>query len=68
MKVLYFLFISQCVDSFVDKLRWEEQDFTKHDGIHGLKLISEEWKRVNTFLSLLGVCLLFVYILKSNML
>lgn len=49
----------QCVDAFVDELRWEEPDSTKRDKIRELKLTSEEWTRVNTFLGLLTVC--FVY-------
>jgi len=43
-----------CVDAFVDELRWEEQDSTKRDKIRELKLTSEEWVRVNTFLGLLS--------------
>ena len=49
-------FFLQCVDAFVDELRWEEQDSTKHDKIHELKFTSEEWTQVNTFLDLLTVC------------
>jgi len=49
----------QCVDAFVDELRWEEQDSSKRDKIRELKLTSEEWVRVNTFLGLLSVCLFF---------
>ncbi|KAF8218905.1 hypothetical protein L208DRAFT_1345764 [Tricholoma matsutake] len=41
------------------KLHWEEQDSVKCDKIRELKLTSEEWLRVNTFLGLLSVCLLF---------
>ena len=52
-------FFLQCVDAFVDELRWEEQDSTKRDKIRELKLTSEEWMRVHTFLDLLTVC--FVY-------
>ena len=48
----------QCVDAFVDELRWEEQDSTKRDKIRELKLMSDEWTRVNTFLGLLTVCFL----------
>jgi hypothetical protein len=40
----------QCIDAFVDELQWEEQDSTKHDKICELKLMSEEWVQVNTFL------------------
>jgi hypothetical protein len=50
----------QCVNTFVDELRWEEQDSSKRDKIHELKLTSEEWGCVNTFLSLLSVRLLRV--------
>jgi hypothetical protein len=46
----------QCIDAFVDELRWEEQDSTKRNKIRELKLTSEEWVRVNTFLGLLSVC------------
>ena len=48
-------FFLQCVDAFVDELRWEEQDSTKHDKIRELKLTSEEWTQVNIFLDLLTV-------------
>jgi len=34
---------------FVDELCWKEQDSAKHDKIHKLKLRSEEWMWVNTF-------------------
>ena len=50
------LFFRQCVDVFADELQWEEQDSTKRDKIRELKLTSEEWTRVNTFLGLLTVC------------
>ena len=53
------LFFRQCVDAFVDELRWEEQDSTKRDKIRELKLTSEEWTRVNTFFGLLTVCFVF---------
>jgi hypothetical protein len=46
---------SQCVDTFVDELRWEEQDSSKRDKIRELKLTGEEWGRVNMFLGLLSV-------------
>ena len=49
-------FFLQCVDAFVDELRWEEQDSTKRDKIRELKLTSEKWTWVNTFLDLLTVC------------
>ena len=49
----------QCVDTFVDELRWDEQDSAKHDKLHELKLTSEEWARVHIFLGLLGVCVCF---------
>jgi hypothetical protein len=45
----------QCVDNFVDELRWEEADSEKRDKIRELKLNGEEWGRVNTFLGLLSV-------------
>jgi hypothetical protein len=57
----YYIYSSpQCIDAFVDELRWEEQDSTKRDKIRELKLTSEEWVRVGTFLDLLSVCLLFL--------
>ena len=49
----------QCVDAFVDELRWEERDSAKCDKIRELKLTSEEWERVKIFLGLLSVCLPF---------
>jgi hypothetical protein len=55
--VLILLRISQCVDTFVDELRWEEQDSVKRDKIRELKLTGEEWARVSTFLGLLSVSL-----------
>lgn len=33
----------QCVDNFVDELRWEEADSEKRDKIRELKLNGEEW-------------------------
>jgi hypothetical protein len=56
--------LSQCVDAFVDELRWEEVDSAKREKIRELKLTSEEWERVNTFLSLLSVCLRFCLLIK----
>ncbi|KAF8230431.1 hypothetical protein L208DRAFT_1281721 [Tricholoma matsutake] len=53
------MLIIKCIDAFVNELHWEEQDSVKHDKIRELKLTSEEWLRVNTFLGLLSVCLLF---------
>jgi hypothetical protein len=44
------------VDTFVDELQWEEQDSSKRDKIRELKLTSEEWGCINTFLGLLSVC------------
>jgi MoaA/NifB/PqqE/SkfB family radical SAM enzyme len=49
----------QCVDAFVDELRWEEMDLAKREKIRELKLTSEEWERVHLFLSLLNVRHLF---------
>jgi hypothetical protein len=49
------LTILQCVDKFVDELRWEENDSSKCDKIRELKLNTEEWGRVGTFLDLLSV-------------
>jgi hypothetical protein len=43
----------------VDELRWEEQDSAKRDKIRELKLTSEEWEQVNTFLGLLSVSTIF---------
>jgi len=45
----------QCVDAFVDELRWEEHDSAKRDKIRELKLTSEEWARADVFLCLLSV-------------
>jgi hypothetical protein len=50
---------SQCIDSFVDELRWEEHDTAKRDKIRDMKLSGDEWERVNTFLGLLSVRLFF---------
>lgn len=55
-----FLF-PQCIDTFIDELRWEEQDSTKHDKIRELKLMREEWERVDTFLGLLSVCYVYSF-------
>jgi hypothetical protein len=46
---------AQCIDEFVDELRWEESDSAKRNKIGELKLNPEEWERVATFLSLLSV-------------
>jgi hypothetical protein len=64
---IYYSFL-QCVDAFVDELRWEEQDSTKRDKIRELKLTSEEWVRVNTFLGLLSVCFIFHLCLRYQIL
>jgi hypothetical protein len=45
----------QLVDTFVNKLCWEEQDAAKHDKIRDLKLSNEEWACVSHFLGLLSV-------------
>ena len=45
----------QCVDAFVDDLRWDEKDLSKREKIRELKLTNEEWVRVSTFLGLLSV-------------
>lgn len=45
----------QCVDAFVNELRWDEQDLTKCKKIRELKLTGEEWAHVDTFLGLLSV-------------
>ena len=50
----------QCIDNFVDELRWEEADSEKRDKIRELKLNGEEWGRVSTFLGLLSVCLSYI--------
>ena len=56
----------QCIDAFVDELRWEEHDSAKRDKIHELKLTSEEWVRVDIFLGLLSVCLpLYIYVVSK---
>jgi hypothetical protein len=48
-------FFVQCVDAFVDELKWEETDLAKRDKIREQKLTSEEWERVHLFLGLLSV-------------
>jgi hypothetical protein len=53
-------FFVQSVDIFVDELRWEETDLSKRDKIRALKLDDDEWQRVNMFLSLLSVRLLYI--------
>jgi hypothetical protein len=53
-------FFVQSVDIFVDELRWEETDLSKRDKIRALKLDDDEWQRVNMFLGLLSVCLLYI--------
>jgi hypothetical protein len=53
-------FFVQSVDIFVDELCWEETDLSKHDKIRALKLDNDEWQRVNMFLGLLSVCLLYI--------
>lgn len=60
--LIIHLWTSQCVDSFVDDLRWEERDSAKRDKLRELKLTSEEWARVTTFLGLLSVRLTFIYV------
>lgn len=52
------------MDVFVDELRWDEKDSAKRDKIRGLMLTDEEWSRVNAFLRLLGVRLLFLLQMK----
>ena len=52
----YIYFSLQCIDEFVDELRWEEKETSKRDKIRELKLTTEEWVRVGTFLDLLCVC------------
>jgi len=47
----------ECIDNFVDELRYEETNSRKRDKIRDLKLDSEEWGRVHLFLGLLGICL-----------
>jgi hypothetical protein len=64
-KIGIHCFFLQCVNAFVDELQLEEQDSTKHDKIHELKLMSEEWVWVNTFLGLLSVCSLFTLLSTS---
>jgi hypothetical protein len=55
----------QLVDTFVDELRWEEQDAAKRDKIRDLKLSNEEWARVSHFLGLLSVRFPF-FLVMSN--
>jgi hypothetical protein len=47
----------QHIDTLIDELRWEETDSSKRDKIRALKLDSDEWQNVGTFLSLLAVCI-----------
>ena len=58
---MFIICFPQCVDVFINELRWKEQDPIKHDKLRELRLTSEEWLRVigNTFLGLLSVRLLF---------
>jgi hypothetical protein len=53
-------FFVQSVDIFVDELRWEETNLSKRDKIRALKLDDDEWQRVNMFLGLLSVRLLYI--------
>ena len=55
---LIFIFF-QSVDIFINKLRWDKNDLSKHDKICALKLNNDEWQRVNMFLGLLSVCILW---------
>jgi hypothetical protein len=50
------LYISQCVNDFIDELYWDEKDQAKRYKIHNLKLMDDEWARVATFLGLLSMC------------
>ena len=49
------LTVLQCVDKFVNELQWEENDSSKCDKICELKLNTEEWGQVRTFLDFLSV-------------
>lgn len=57
LNLQFLLILLQFVDTFVDELRWEETEPAKRDKIRALKLDTEEWKRVDTFLDLLAVCI-----------
>jgi hypothetical protein len=61
MKYSFLYHFIQCVDAFVEELRWEENDTAKRAKIRELKLTAEEWMRVKTFLGLLSVCLLLLH-------
>ena len=54
-KIAIYFYFSQCIDAFVDELRWEEQDLAKCDKLRELKLTGDEWARVTLFLGLLSV-------------
>lgn len=51
---------------FVDELRWEETEGTKHDKIHVLKLNNDEWEQVGLFLGLLSVCILYDLVIQYH--
>lgn len=53
--------VLQFVDTFIDELRWEETDGAKRDKIRALKLDNDEWQRINTFLGLLAVRILYTF-------
>ena len=50
----------QCIDTFIDELRWDETDGVKRDKIRALKLNNDEWQCVGLFLGLLAVSSLSV--------
>jgi hypothetical protein len=45
----------QCINEFINELRWEEKESAKRDKIQELKLTPEEWDRVKLFQGLLAV-------------
>lgn len=60
------MFFLQLINTFIDKLRWDETGTVKRDQVLALKLDNDEWGRVNTFLSCLTVRLSIVYLCGSN--
>ena len=65
-EIFYIYSSLQCIDAFIDELRWGEQDSAKRDKIRELKLTSEEWVHVGTFLDLLSVFTLSSMTMVSN--
>ncbi|KAM6496374.1 hypothetical protein JOM56_009080 [Amanita muscaria] len=45
---------NQCINEYVDEIRWEETEPANRDKVRSLKLSGEEWARIKLFLDLLG--------------